>query len=263
MPCYTAWNEYLEVGTPAYERAEAELRAKLRALRHAIDYYYGAAGASVPHAHRPGEGRGGNVTEGLVALAPPAGESGVLDRITHHLACDGVSVSLLYDAATLVPHEEPSEAGYARVLLLSAHRMLTALSDASKPTSAGAQFSLDLGVWYAAEFLGDEFAGRRHYSPIRVDGLELLKTGRGELRLAFWHQNYPEGVQDKVYKLRVLERAATYILVRSLEHDPARILHITTLTWRWLGDKLGIYRRERDDDDVQKRFGWGDGASRE
>jgi hypothetical protein len=39
MPCYTAWNDYLQRNTPEYLDAEREVRAKLRAVQHIVDYY--------------------------------------------------------------------------------------------------------------------------------------------------------------------------------------------------------------------------------
>ena len=37
MPCYSAWNDYLDPGTPDYEVAKAAVTAKLHAVRHVID----------------------------------------------------------------------------------------------------------------------------------------------------------------------------------------------------------------------------------
>ena len=57
MPCYTEWDAYLEKGSKEYETKKAELEAKLKAVRHIVDYYYGSAGLSVPPARWSGKDR--------------------------------------------------------------------------------------------------------------------------------------------------------------------------------------------------------------
>ena len=44
MACYTEWDAYLEKGTKEYSEKENELRAKLKAIKHVIKYYYGVEG---------------------------------------------------------------------------------------------------------------------------------------------------------------------------------------------------------------------------
>ena len=64
------------------------------------------------------------------------------------------------------------------------------------------------GRWYAAEFIGDEFGADqelRSYSPIYIHEVIALKTGDGSIELASHHENYPEGVQQKRYRLTELE----------------------------------------------------------
>lgn len=64
---------------------------------------------------------------------------------------------------------------------------------------------------------------------------------------------YPAGVQDKEYRLKVLERGQRFMLVRKLDSHPSRLLLIRELTWKWLGDKCEVYPR-RPNEDVQARF---------
>lgn len=248
MPCYSAWHEYLEPGSAAYTEAEARVRAKLKALQHAVDYYYGSRGISVPPAESVRNPEPGSEFSPLVV---PSGEPEVLNRLTHHLICDGVHVSELYDAVSLLREDDTGEAGYARVLLICAFRVRSSWAE---PEPEQGEFTLVRGCWYAAEFIGDEFENDlRHYSPIRVDGLQALKSGRGELVLAFWHENYPAGVQDKEYRLRVLERGQRFLLARKVDSTPARLILTRDLTWKWLGDKCQLYPR-RPNEDVQRRF---------
>jgi len=99
-------------------------------------------------------------------------------------------------------------------------------------------FTLEERRWYGVRFIGDEFFDLRsyQYTPIRVDGIRPLKTGKGIFELDFYHANYPEGVQGKMYRLKMLERGEKYILAKSVEHMPARILHIQAMTWDWISN---------------------------
>ncbi len=57
--------------------------------------------------------------------------------------------------------------------------------------------------------------------PARRFEADTLKTGNALLELDFHHENYPEGVRDKRYRLEVLVRGTTYVLARSVEHRPS------------------------------------------
>lgn len=105
---------------------------------------------------------------------------------------------------------------------------------AGKALTAGV-FTLEAGRWLAAEFIGEEFGAElRSFSPIRIDHVKPLKTGSGLLELGFLHASYPQGVQDKVYRLQVLERNARFILARCLDHQPARYLLVHDIDRAWL-----------------------------
>jgi len=101
-----------------------------------------------------------------------------------------------------------------------------------------APFTLEPKRWYACELVGDEFhdwgEDLRSYSPIRVDRLSPLKRGNRTFELAFFHQNYPEGVQDKTYTLETLERGERYLLTRTVGKDPPRILLFYALQMDWI-----------------------------
>ncbi len=114
------------------------------------------------------------------------------------------------------------------------------------------RFTLLPGGWYAAEILGDEFSAAaefRGHSAIRVDSVAPAQSGQRHFELAFYHANYPEGVRDKVYTLQTLERGEHFILVRSVDHTPARLLLIYDMTWPWLGLHFGI-QQPSDSDDI-------------
>lgn len=117
-------------------------------------------------------------------------------------------------------------------------------------------FTMETGRWYACESIGDEFTWEhdlRSYSPIRVDELEPLKTGDQQFELRFVHGNYPSGVQDKVYRLQTLHRGDLYMLVRSLNHTPTRLLLIYGLAPDWIQRHFPNIRD--DDPEYREWFG--------
>lgn len=98
-------------------------------------------------------------------------------------------------------------------------------------------FALQVGHWYACELIGDEFTwgiDLRSHSPIRVDRLTPLKKGDGSFELEFFHWNYPQGVQQKTYRLRTLQRGQHYTLAQRLDHEPVRLLLIYDITEDWV-----------------------------
>lgn len=105
------------------------------------------------------------------------------------------------------------------------------------------QFTLRERLWYAAEFIGEEFGDQiRSYSPIRVSEVAGADSGMRQFSLSFYHANYPEGVRDKQYSLQTIERTATFLLARSTEHTPARLLLIHAMSWDWLTQHGGVER---------------------
>ena len=96
-----------------------------------------------------------------------------------------------------------------------------------EPTTEMERFTLRVGQWYAAELIGDEFhAQLRSYSPIKVRSIRQLKSGNRMFELGFYHANYPEGVQNKVYLLRTIERAHHFLLTQRTDQLPFRYLLI-------------------------------------
>jgi hypothetical protein len=97
------------------------------------------------------------------------------------------------------------------------------------------RFTLKKDEWYACEIIGDEFGEDKcSYSPIRVDELKPLGNENREYILSFYHANYPEGVRNKEYKLRTIERSETLLLARSVDHSPSRILQIYCIDNDWM-----------------------------
>lgn len=110
------------------------------------------------------------------------------------------------------------------------------------------RFTLSRDRWYACEFIGDEFEyDRCSYSPIKVLDLEPQSHGSRRLRIEFFHANYPPGVQKKVYMLQTIERAERFMLARSLDHKPARLLQIYDVDAAWVRRHFGFARPPESD----------------
>jgi hypothetical protein len=108
----------------------------------------------------------------------------------------------------------------------------TLFSDSS---SRDRRFTLVKNQWYACEIIGDEFVEDKcSYSPIRVDQIKPLGNGNREFLLRFYHANYPEGIRNKEYRLRSIERAATFLIAESVEHTQKRIFQIYDIDNRWM-----------------------------
>ncbi len=117
-----------------------------------------------------------------------------------------------------------------------------------------ARFELRCTHWYAAEFIGDEISAEdelRKYSPIRVEAFDPKRNGKRQFHLSFYHATYPEGVRDKRYLLQTLERGKKYILTRSIEHTPTRLLLIYDISWQWLHLHCGV-EQSKDFTDVER-----------
>jgi hypothetical protein len=116
MPCYTAWDAFLEPDTPEYFRAEEEIRAKLRAVIHIVDYYYRAFSFPLPQ-----------LPDG-VKIDPfrqpkSKKELAIREMICHHFACDGVDFCTLYDVCSLLNEDSQDDRPYLAVIWLCANQM--------------------------------------------------------------------------------------------------------------------------------------------
>jgi hypothetical protein len=101
--------------------------------------------------------------------------------------------------------------------------------------SASEAFQLLAKKWYAMEVFGAGGAPTNpHLSPIYVNAIEPLKTGHGILRLTFFHANYPEGVQNKEYVLRVLHRGTFHLAAVKTENEDQPLVIIFPLESDWI-----------------------------
>jgi hypothetical protein len=95
------------------------------------------------------------------------------------------------------------------------------------------RFTLDPREWYAMELLSSEFGTEvRRYSPIRVDGLAPKGSGSRRFDLSFFHAAYPEGVQNKVYTIKTVQRCDHFLFGRVA--DTNRLVLFLELSDKWL-----------------------------
>lgn len=127
MPCYSEWDAYLGKGSKEYEDKKKELKTKLKAVKHIIDYYYGVERIYVPCAKYSGERTWQELAHREFSIdgdsLGEADEWQIIKKIAHHCSCDGINFTLLYDLVSLLNHRDPFEAGYVRVLLTCANEI--------------------------------------------------------------------------------------------------------------------------------------------
>jgi hypothetical protein len=113
-----------------------------------------------------------------------------------------------------------------------------------------ARFTLAPRRWFAMELIGDEFLSPESAitgcSPIRVD--EIVPGGARQFALQFYHAAYPEGVRDKRYRLQTIERGASFMLARSIDQGPVRMLLLHELSYRWLSERCHVKNVSRADE---------------
>jgi len=103
------------------------------------------------------------------------------------------------------------------------------------------RFTLEPKNWYAVEFIGEEFTDSiRSYSPIKVLNVKSESKGSRVFTLDFYHANYPEGVRNKTYRLKTIERNKEFILASAMGHKPLRILLIYPVSAAWLKEHFSI-----------------------
>lgn len=76
-----------------------------------------------------------------------------------------------------------------------------------------------------------------YFSPIWVQGVTPLKSGKGVLSLQFINVGYAEGVQDFSLDLRVLKREASYLLSTILygaDGPRDRTAIISHISFEWI-----------------------------
>jgi hypothetical protein len=91
----------------------------------------------------------------------------------------------------------------------------------------------------------------RHYSPIKVLGLRCRQDGSRRMELSFYHAAYPEGVRDKTYLLETIERGGNFMMSRSVDHEPVRLLQVYEVSADWIRRHFAFPRPPSSEEDVQ------------
>lgn len=84
------------------------------------------------------------------------------------------------------------------------------------------------------------------YSPVKIMSIHPKGSGTRLFDLEFFHANYPEGVQTKLYTLRTLQRTPAYLFAERMEASPpcmGVLLH--DLTTEWLLMHFSMEDRDR------------------
>lgn len=116
------------------------------------------------------------------------------------------------------------------------------------------RFTLSPRRWYAMDYTHSKPDGLlEHFSPIWVRETIAHKTGKGLLSIDFWHVNYPEGVQGKVYEVYVLRRSWHYLVAELADYGADRpLLIVRDVSWGWLDQHFPDYARDRQPgEDIQ------------
>ena len=93
------------------------------------------------------------------------------------------------------------------------------------------RFTLRPGGWYGMVLTYPP--GGQRVSPIFCHAAVPRQSGAGLIDLRFFHAEYPEGVQDKDYVLRVLRREHGYLLALNAISDGERCVLLTDLSPEW------------------------------
>ena len=102
------------------------------------------------------------------------------------------------------------------------------------------RITLERGSWYAAEFISEHGnPDSRHFTPMRVEKLKPKKDGSRAFTLSFYHANYSEGVRNKTYELRTIERAESFIFAERLDSNAKTFVLILPISTAWLNKHFG------------------------
>lgn len=96
-------------------------------------------------------------------------------------------------------------------------------------------FVLSPGTWRSWQMLPGYFGERMtpYCSPIHIQRVQPLKSGKGLLRIGFFNALYAEGVQNFEIDLKIIKRASNYLLA-DIPDDPERSAVIGHIEFSWL-----------------------------
>ena len=74
-----------------------------------------------------------------------------------------------------------------------------------------------------------------YHSPIRIDAIEAIKSGRRILEIDFFNAGYADGLKDMHYSLEILKREERYMLA-AIRSEERRAISLVPLDESWLGE---------------------------
>ncbi|TGD72171.1 hypothetical protein E4634_16010 [Mangrovimicrobium sediminis] len=94
-------------------------------------------------------------------------------------------------------------------------------------------------TWYGWQMLPGYGNGYQpYYSPIFVQQVKPLKTGKGLLELKFFNAFYAEGVQGFELRMKVQDRHLEYLIAQLDYPDEHRNAIISTISFDWVREML-------------------------
>ena len=90
------------------------------------------------------------------------------------------------------------------------------------------------GRWYGWQMLPG-YGSTPYFSPIRIESVTPMKTGRKVLEIRFFNAFYAQGVQHFTVYLRILKHTSEY-LIAEFENDSShpRSAVITPINFEWI-----------------------------
>ena len=112
------------------------------------------------------------------------------------------------------------------------------------------RLTLERDRWYGWQMLPGYCSGgeyRPYFSPIYMQEVEPLKSGKGWLRLRFINAGYAAGVKDFSLDLRVLDRKEAFLVGRLEDADRSAI--ISAIDFQWIRSFMGVSPTSQSDPD--------------
>jgi hypothetical protein len=112
----------------------------------------------------------------------------------------------------------------------------TAVVDAMHSRGTGIEarmrMTLERGSWYGMTMYPG-YIGTAYHSPIRIQAVRPLVTGRRMIEIDFRNAAYAAGVQDFTYRLSILKRATEYLLA-AIDDGNDRSISIVDIQPDWM-----------------------------
>jgi len=108
-------------------------------------------------------------------------------------------------------------------------------------------FKLVENRWYAWQMLPGYIGKVPYFSPIFVNRVKPLKTGKGVLRVDFYNAFYAEGVKNFSLEVKVITRSEYFLvgeIFHRLKEPEERVGIISGMSFDWLSNIFPELSRE-------------------